>query len=87
MWKGSRIRRQKLQQKCHQQESEARQRLRSKQQGKSLHLPHHQHPKHAIDITTNDIIIKITFDTQAGRWTPTHKELEASDPHPLQGRF
>jgi len=41
----SRIRRQKLQQKCHQQESEARQRLRSKQQGKSRHLPHHQHPE------------------------------------------
>ena len=44
------------------------------------HLPHHQHPKHSIDITTIDIIIKITFDTpQAGRWTPTHKELETSD--------
>ena len=38
-------------------------------------------------LSTIDIIIKITYDTpQAGRWTPTHKELEASDPNPLQGR-
>ena len=37
-------------------------------------------------MSTIDIIIKITFDTpQAGRWTPTHKELETSDSQ--QGRI
>ena len=37
-------------------------------------------------LSTIDIIIKITFDTpQAGRWTPTHKELETSDSQ--QGRI